>query len=112
MYLASGSAFDTTGRRAAERGLLYGHLHVHLLFPTFAVTSRDGETREIIRHGRLTALDDPEVRELATRHGDPDELLGEDWIPAIPGISGPGSFDEYARDPAPWIYGAASAAAR
>ena len=90
---------------SAERGLLYGHLHVHLLFPTFAVTSRAGETREIIRDGRLTALDHPEVRELAARYGDPDELLREDWVPAIPGISAAGSLDEYARDPAPWIYG-------
>ena len=26
---------------AAEQGVLYGHLHIHLLFPTFTVTSRD-----------------------------------------------------------------------
>ncbi len=91
---------------AGEHGLLYGHLHVHLLFPTFAVTSRDGETKDVIRHGRLTALDDPEVRELASRYGDPDDLLGEDWIPPIPGISTPGDYQaDFAADPARVIYG-------
>lgn len=90
---------------AAERGLLYGHLHVHLLFPTLDLTTRSGETIRIIDQGRLTALDDPEVRRLAGSLGDPDELLKEDWIPAIPGISMDGSYDDYARDPVPWIYG-------
>jgi len=90
---------------AGERGLIYGHLHIHLLFCTFAVTSREGKTVNIIENGRLTALDDPEVRELAARYGDPDQLLSEDWIPAIPGVSVPGRYADYAKDPAPFIYG-------
>jgi hypothetical protein len=94
---------------AAEQGVLYGHLHIHLLFPTFTVTSRDGEPRDIIRNGRLTALDDPEVRELAARYGDPDELLREDWIPEVPGITLPGEYGAYAIDPGRWIYGTPSA---
>jgi hypothetical protein len=89
---------------SAERGLLYGHLHVHLLFATFAVTSVDGEVKYLIKDGRLTALDDPEVRALAARYGDPDSLLAEDWIPSVPGITSPGTYAEYARDPAAWIY--------
>jgi len=89
---------------AAERGLLYGHLHIHLLFPTLIVTAEDGTPYPVIRNGRLTALDDPEVRELARRYGDPDDLLREDWIPEIPGISAPGSYEDYAKDPAKWIY--------
>jgi hypothetical protein len=89
---------------AAERGLLYGHLHIHLLFPTLDVTARSGETSRIIDHGRLTALDDPEVRRLAETYGDPADLLREDWIPTVPGINAPGSYDSYARDPVPWIY--------
>jgi hypothetical protein len=89
---------------AGERGLLYGHLHIHLLFPTFTVFSREGEPRDIIRNGRLTALDDPEVRDLASRYGDPDQLLAEDWIPEIPGITTPGHYTDFARDPAPYIY--------
>jgi hypothetical protein len=47
-------------------------------------------------------LDDPEVRTLAAKYGDPDKLLTEDWIPEIPGINAPGSDEEYARDP--WKY--------
>lgn len=89
---------------AGERGLLYGHLHVHLLFPTLDVVSPSGESVRVIERGRLKALDDPDVRELAERFGDPDELLAEDWIPEVPGISAAGSYEDYARDPARWIY--------
>jgi hypothetical protein len=97
---------------AGERGLVYGHLHIHLLFPTFAVTSKDGETRNIIENGRLTALDDQEVRDLASQYGDPDQLLSEDWIPQIPGVTLPGRYSDYAADPTPWIYGSTGAAGR
>jgi len=89
---------------AGERGILYGHLHIHLLFPTFTVTARNGKEYTIIRNGRLTALDDPEVRKLAEKYGDPDDLLKEDWIPQIPGITCAGSYEEYAQDPGAWIY--------
>ena len=89
---------------AGERGILYGHLHIHLLFPTLTVTTRSGKDYTIIRNGRLTALDDPEVRKLAEKHGDPNELLREDWIPQIPGITSAGSYDEYAKNPGAWIY--------
>lgn len=89
---------------AGERGLLYGHLHIHLLVPTLIVTGKDGREHTVIRNGRLTAMDDPEVRQLAARYGDSDELLREDWIPEIPGITCPGSYEEYAKDPASWIY--------
>ncbi|MFQ5542668.1 MAG: hypothetical protein ACE5E2_07530, partial [Candidatus Binatia bacterium] len=91
-------------RWAGERGLLYGHLHIHLLFPTLVVTGKGGDEYTVIRNGRLTALDDPEVRKLAAKYGDPDELLREDWVPQIPGINYSGSYGEYAKDPASWIY--------
>ena len=90
---------------AGERGLLYGHLHVHLLLPTLVVIAKNGREHVVIRKGRLTALDDPEVRKLAAKYGDPDELLKEDWIPQIPGVTCAGSYEEYARDPGRWIYG-------
>ncbi|OGQ80608.1 MAG: hypothetical protein A3F90_11320 [Deltaproteobacteria bacterium RIFCSPLOWO2_12_FULL_60_19] len=90
---------------AGERGLLYGHLHIHLLFPTLVVTAKNGRKQAVIRNGRLTALDDPEVRKLAANYGDPNELLSEDWIPQIPGITAAGSYEEYAGDPGRWIYG-------
>jgi len=89
---------------AGERGLLYGHLHIHLLFPTLVITAKDGTEYTVIRDGRLTAMDDPEVRQLAAKYGDPDEILKEDWIPQIPGITCSGSYEEYAGDPGRWIY--------
>ncbi|MBI2917123.1 MAG: hypothetical protein HYY01_03935 [Chloroflexi bacterium] len=89
---------------AADRGILYGHLHVHLLMATLVVTAKDGTEHTVIRNGRLIALDDPEVRALASKYGDPDQLLSEDWVPQIPGISCPGSYQEYVQDPAAWIY--------
>lgn len=92
-------------RWAGERGLLYGHLHVHLLFPTLTVRDKKGREHVVIRDGHLSALDDPQVRALAAESGDPDEVLREAWIPAVPGINSPGSYEEYARDPAAWIYG-------
>jgi hypothetical protein len=89
---------------AGEQGFLYGHLHIHLLFPTFTITTKSGREYTIIRDGRLTALDDAEVRKLAEKYGDPDDLLREDWIPEMPGITLSGSYDEYARNPGAWIY--------
>ncbi len=42
------------------------------------------------------------MRALAAHYGNPDRLLVEDWIPEIPGINVPGSYEDYARDP--WKY--------
>lgn len=50
--------------------------HFDMMFPTLVA---DG--RPVIEDGHLVALDDPEVRRVAERFGDPDELLREDWIP-------------------------------
>jgi hypothetical protein len=91
-------------RWAGENGLVYGHLHVHLLFPTLRITTPDGRVLSVIEHGHLTALDDPEVRALAAKYGDPDEVLREDWIPDLPGINAPGLYEDYAKDPARFIY--------
>ena len=93
-------------RWAGENGILYGHLHIHLLFPTLIVTAKDGREYPVIESGHLTALDHPEVRKLAEKYGAPDEILKEDWIAPIPGITTAGSYEEYARDPGRWIYGA------
>ena len=58
----------------------------------------------MIEKGHLTALDDPEIRKLAAQYGDPDELLQEAWVPAVPGINVEGDyFQDYANNPAPWI---------
>ncbi len=84
---------------------------MHLLFPTFDVISPNGEVTRIIDRGRVTALDDPEVRAVAAKYGDPDELLRYEWEAPIPGISVPGSYEDYARDPAEYIYRVARAGA-
>jgi hypothetical protein len=89
---------------AGEQRIVYGHLHVHMLFPTLIVTTPRGEQLHLIEQGHLTLLDDPEVRTLASRHGDPDQVLREDWAPDLPGINAPGSYADYAREPAAWIY--------
>jgi hypothetical protein len=91
-------------RWAGEKGILYGHLHIHLLFPSLTVTAKDGRQYPVIEKGHLTALDHPDVRKLAARYGDPDEILKEDWSAPIPGITVPGSYEEYAREPGRWIY--------
>ena len=82
----------------------WGHVHVHLNFATYEATMPDGETATLIDDGHLTTLDHPDVRDLASQYGDPDELLTEDWIPAVPGINEEGDYmNDYARDPADWI---------
>jgi hypothetical protein len=54
----------------------------------------------LIERGRLKSLDNPEVRALASRYGNPDQLLAEDWRPEIPGINAPGNYmTDYAPDP-------------
>ncbi len=50
--------------------------HFDMMFPNLIA---DG--RPVIEDGHLVALDDPEVRAVAERFGDPDELLREDWVP-------------------------------
>jgi hypothetical protein len=91
---------------AGERRILYGHLHVHLLRPTLIVETPRGDV-PVIEAGRLSAYDDPDVRDLAATYGDPDQLLHDDWVPEIPGITVPGEYEEYARDPARFVYGTA-----
>ena len=89
---------------AEERGLPWGHVHIHMQFPTYKLHTVDGEEITVIRDGHLTSLDDPEVVDLASTYGDPKELLAEAWQPPIPGISVPGDYwKDYAQDPGAWI---------
>lgn len=89
---------------AGQQGLLYGHLHVHCMLPTMTIDTPDGEV-PVIEKGRLSAYDDPEVRDCAAKYGDPDQLLDDEWIPEIPGINAPGDYAEYSKNPEPHIYG-------
>ena len=61
---------------AAPQYKVIRHLNLH--FPTLLA-----DKRVVIDQGRLTALDDEQVRKTAARFGDPDKLLSEDWIPAV-----------------------------
>ncbi len=89
---------------AGERGILYGHLHVHLFFPTLRIEMPDGKELKVIEDGHLCSLDDPEVRDLAAKYGDPDRILAAPWKPGVPGLDAPGSYDEYAKDPSKFIW--------
>ena len=74
--------------------------HTHTYFSTYKVRIRGAERWiELIDRGRMTAYEDPEIRALASRYGDPDRILADAWIIDIPGISSPGSYEEYAKDP-------------
>jgi hypothetical protein len=54
----------------------------------------------------MTSLDHPEVRALASRYGDPDYLLTEDYIPELPGINAPGDYlRDYAPNPGKYALG-------
>jgi hypothetical protein len=90
-------------REACRQGLPVGHFHVHLNFATVALEMPDGSTVKVVEDGHLAALDAPEVRAIAAKYGDPDDLLREDWIPAIPGINMDGDYwRDYAEDPLDW----------
>ena len=84
-----------------------GHaMHNHNLLPTYQIRLRgSGKWQTVIEHGQIMASTDPEVRALASRYGDPDEVLRRDWIPELPGITVPGNYDEdYSSDPGKfWI---------
>lgn len=104
IHMGFGNFLHESATWAAARGLPNYHVHTHLYFPTFTVTMSDGREVKLIDRGRLAPLDDPEVRKVAAKYGNPDELLREDWIPAIPGINVPGDYwKDYANDPISWI---------
>jgi hypothetical protein len=75
--------------------------HTHTYFTTYKVKLRNADKWvNLLDKGRMTSLDDPEVRALASRYGDPDYILAEDWIPEVPGINAPGDYmKDYAPNP-------------
>jgi hypothetical protein len=98
MHLGIGQSLDLVW--ALKRSLPFYHFHAHLYFATYTCKLKDGREVKLIDKGHLTALDDPEVRQVAAKYGNPDELLREDWIPALPGINAPGDYwKDYAADP-------------
>ncbi len=78
--------------------------HYHNYFITYEAKLRDEETKiNIVDKGHLTPMDNAEVRALASRYGNPDLIMREEWVPGIPGINEPGDYQkDYAPDP--WKY--------
>lgn len=90
---------------AKEHNLSLGHIHVHNYFVTYEIKLQGSENwYKIVDKGWLSAMSDPEVRGLATKYGDPDELLSYDWIPPLPGINCEGEYlRDYAPDPVAYL---------
>ncbi len=89
-----------------QNALPMGHsMHNHNVLPTFQVRIRElDQWVTLVEHGGLKALEDVGVRALASRYGNPAQILARDYVTALPGINAPGSYDEYARHPgAYWI---------
>lgn len=85
-----------------QHGLPKDHWwHIHNLLVTYRVRVRGTKNTWItlIDKGEVTALKSPEIRALASRYGDPSEVLSEDWVAHLPGITAPGRYDDYAKDP-------------
>jgi hypothetical protein len=88
-----------------QHKLPIGHTgHIHNYFPTIRWRLRDtGEWITISDKGRPTAFDNPEVRALAAKYGDPDVIFRYDWIPGIPGVNVAGDVQAFNRDPWAWV---------
>jgi hypothetical protein len=56
--------------------------HVDQYFTTIIA---DG--KKIMDMGHLLSLDDPKVHKIAEKYGDPQQLLAEEWIPAVSGVN-------------------------
>ena len=89
-----------------ERNLPNDHgLHLQTYFTTYEIKIR-GKNKwvKFVDRGHLSLLADPEVRALASRYGNADEILQVRWVPDIPGINAPGNyFPDYGKDPASHI---------
>lgn len=61
-----------------EKASTHKHVHMHgtLVMPTVTVDDK----HVILKEGHITALDDPKIREIAAKYGEPDKILAE--VPA------------------------------
>ena len=87
---------------ARKNGLPNDHWwHIHNFFITYRVRVRGTKNTWItlVDKGDLPVLKAPEIRALASRYGEPNDVLGDDWAAHIPGISAPGRYEDYAKDP-------------
>jgi hypothetical protein len=85
----------TFGHRRS--GVFHTHVGEGMVSPTYKVIRHMDtyfntlvtDKGTVVENGHLTALDDPRVRQVASKYGDPDELLKETWIPAVSGVNAP-----------------------
>jgi hypothetical protein len=85
-----------------QNGLPKDHWwHIHNTLLTYRVHVRGTKNTwlTLIDKGEVTAYRTPELRALASRYGNPEDVLGKDWVPYIPGINVPGKYADYAKDP-------------
>jgi hypothetical protein len=90
-----------------EHNVAFDHgWHTQTYFTTYRVRLRNANKWvNILEKGHMTSLDNPEVRALASRYGDPNYLLTEDWIPEVPGINAPGDYmKDYAPNPGEYAF--------
>jgi hypothetical protein len=75
--------------------------HIHNLLLSYRVRVRGTKNTwiSLIDKGELTSLRSPEIRALASRYGEPNDILSDDWSPHLPGINAPGRYEDYAKDP-------------
>jgi hypothetical protein len=101
MHMTSPPSLREFGQKT---GLPSRHgIHQHTYFNTVKYFIRGADRSiTVVDRGRSTSLDSPEVRALASRYGDPNVILAADFVPAIPGVNAPGSFEDYGKDP--WAY--------
>jgi hypothetical protein len=90
-----------------EHNVAFDHgWHTQTYFTTYKVRLRNANKWvNILDKGHMTSLDNPEVRALASRYGDPNYLLTEDWVPEVPGINAPGDYmKDYAQNPGDYAF--------
>ena len=74
------------------------HFHNNLVTYKYRIRGTE-QMRPLIEKGRVSVLDNPEVRALASRYGDPDLIMRQEWVPDTPGITSPGSYEEFSQNP-------------
>ncbi len=96
---------DTEKYAAAHQIPITHDFHLENSFPTYEATVTGGKKEMIIEKGHLMLLDNPEVRAIASKYGDPVEILREEGARPIPGINAPGDYwKDYAQNPAKyWV---------
>jgi hypothetical protein len=75
------------------------HIHNTLLTYRARVRGTKNTWLSLIDRGRITALDSAEIKALASRYGNPNDVLSQDWVRHLPGINAPGNYQEYAKNP-------------